>query len=101
MPRHPRLNVKLVPELRELLTSFAAAQSGSMTLCFIKGRVGDATREHWIFGAYGAEVIAQLENRRVPFLYDVDGLTVAVPEQSDELVGKTLAWHNGYIVVQQ
>jgi len=99
MPRHPRLNVKLVPEFRKLLTSFVAAQSGPMTLCFIKGRMGDATREHWIFGAYGAEEIAQLEKRGVPFLYDVDGLAVALPDWSHELVGTTLGRDIGHIEI--
>jgi hypothetical protein len=101
-----KLDVTITPEARNrAVTLLANTDVRDPTLCLMKGRTLGESEDRWGWGIYGPDNIKFLKPnlalRGHTLLYELDGLTVAIPQFNfvPELVGKTLGVSDRGLVV--
>ena len=108
MSKVERLDVMLTVGARSRLLGFVnSVPDSEAILAFLKWRKDEDDDEHWGYGTYSARkvaaIAAEVEQRGHTLLFDIDGITVAIPQFHllSELEEKLIDEANGRLVIRE
>ena len=106
MPKVEQLDATLTAGGKSRLMEFLqGVPEADSVLAFLKGRNDGEVEKYWLYGTYSADKVAtvahEVELHGHTLLYEVDGITVAVPQFHllSELEGTHIDEENGRLVL--